>query len=388
MAEEVRIVATLDSSDIDNGVKRVGAAAQRIKQVVEDSTQADPAKAGDSGAAAGNAFANGFIKRLVIRDAIYTMLRGLSQVASDVGQDIANALGAALPKGGFLAGFEKWIADGVFSILEGLWPGLAKKDAETRKQNIQELQSDEEQRFRNTLYQQDPTTFKKATSTVEDQLNIQYKAISDAKIANQKFHEAWAEFQSATMQPEGITESAGAYYLRTHKEFKAPSGAMNDEVLAGVIADREKAIKQLEFEKGIAEKRDSIVKAEDKKEAAAEAKEEKAEAAADKKEETAEAKQKREAAEAAKKAQELSLGTQITGDEGEQRTAEKTLDFTKRQLEHEKATSVVSIGGQLFGRNDSAAQMVNYAARQLNRLDSIDNEIKALRKERGDLTLL
>jgi hypothetical protein len=386
MAEEVRIVAKLDTKDVDNGVDRINQATARMRQAVSDQANIPASDADKAGGNVATAFANGFIKRLVIRDAIYGMLRGLTNVASDVGQDIADALGSKLPKGGFLAGFEKWIADGVFSILEGLIPSLAKRDVITRGQNIAQIQSDEEQRFRNELYKEDPTTFHKASSTVQDQLNIQYQAIAQAKVANQKFHEAWAEFQSRAREPQGITESAGAYYLRTHKDFKQPAGTMNDEVLAAVIADREKDIKQLEFEKGIAEKRDTMEKSAERKEAAAEVKQEKAEAAAEKKEKTAQERADEARAAVEKKQEEYRLNEERA--DISKKPAEVDLRSTEKQLDHLRATSAVMIGGQLFGRNDSAIQQVRLATEQVSALRTINATLEKIRQEKAELTLI
>ena len=368
--EEVRIVAVLDNTDVDSGVQRVENATRRMKQAVESSMN-DTGAASGAGADMARQFSNSFIKRLVIRDAIYGMLRGLSAVAGDVAADIAVAFGAAVPKGGFLAGFEKWIGDGIFRFMEQVRPDAAYRnpllaaDTATRERTIAQLQADETQRFRNELYKEDPRTFGKSSATVNDQINILNEQLTEAKINNQRYHE-----------------------FRSHGGGERGANGMNitDEALALIEEDTKKRLKQADFELAIAKEKERMIASEEKHDESAEAKKERAAAAEEKRAKAkADHDAKHEAA-VEKNHKEHEIAAEQL--EIHRKGPSSDLEFTKKELAHERATSAVVINGGLYGRNDANAALVQHAAQQVSLLRSIDSEIKELRKERSDLTLL
>ncbi len=381
--EEVRIVAVLDDKDIVNGVKRVENAAHRMKQAVEEGLVPSGGIAEDAGAKAAQQFSNSFIKRLVIRDAIYGLLRGLTNVAADLGQDIAAAFGAKLPKEGFLAGFEKWIADGIFNIIESVSPTLRNADHATRERNIAQIKEDEERRFRNELYKEDPRTFAQSSAQVNDNINRLNQGLTDAKIANQRFHELEARFRAGDENEAPDVESLSD----KNGTFVGRKGAnVSDSLLALMEEDTKKRLKQADFELQIAREKEHMLKAEQHKEETAKTKEEHKRLADEKKAKAAEDKATRHEAAVKKNRAQHALAEERA--EISMKGPHADLRETERLLGHQRATSAVMINGGLFGRNDSALALVQHASQQVSILRSIDTEIKHIRKERSDLTLL
>lgn len=410
MPEEIKVVADLDTTLFDNGVGRLQTAVARIKTGVADATKAPTAKPTEAdGAEAGSNYLKGFLGKFLLRDAIRSIASGLSTVASDFATELASAFNIATPKGGWLAGFEQWIADGILGIVQTINPAVAKAMREQREKNIAQITSEKEQNEHDILYKEDPRTFGKSSGQANDELLILQRDLAAAQIRHQKYLQAKADFDAAPAPQSGLYESYGDFRKRTedfqNRKFTPPPGADLDTAgLALIEGDLKKKIAQAEKEVGYAKEGESLRKADEKKETSFETKEAKEasaaakKAAADEKRKTAAA-AREQAKEAAKEKRDKAHAAAVEKNHEEHKLAaeraelsekgpSKDLEFTREQLGHQTATSAVRIGGGMYGKNDSAASLVQHAATQISILRSIDAEIKQLRTERSDLTLL
>lgn len=404
--EEIRIVAKLDTTDVVNGVERTARAAREMKQVWEESMavgfpvdkiQDDFDRiqtiASDAGEKAGKGFFDGFLGKLLLRDAIYGLLSGFKEVFQEVQKGLESALGA-----GDGQGFSIWknLAADIRATLN-LIPAIGnatqgRQDAGIGSINAQELQRQTLDRIK-----ADPSLLKEKSSDIAGQLETIDQQIADDKKKNFLFHQH---------QAEGVDKMPGDL---SDPDFKASSQANNSQraflaELLSVAKENERKSAEADKEAGrkSAEatdkrRRDEETamehsRSEDRQD---QAKKAKAAELALKREEAAtkreEAKAKRDAAQQAriqKNRQQHANAQTIAGDEVMEHSANKDLDFTRRELDHQRATSAVHIGGGLFGRNDSAATLVQHAAVQISLLRSIDNELKQTRKNQSDLTLL
>lgn len=405
--EEVRIVAKLDTTDITNGVDRAEGAARRMKQVWEQSTAlgfpgtggggaggSGGAGGGSSsvsaaGAAAGQSYLDGFLSRFLLRDAIMTALRGLSDIFAQVGKDLGELTGTNLNFS--FKGFMDKIGDSIAQVLQQI-KSIRDAVISNSERNIQKIQFSEDQRIQMDRYKKDPLTFNRSSADVEKQIEVVQEQEAKAEINNQKLKILQANAAADPSQMTFLQSMTG--------NLPEGQGAnITDEALKNIKKDNAERLKQLNEELAIAKRKEEIQKtdatgwaefvdradredkAEDKRQAAA------ADRAA--KKEAADKKRAAAAAERKKKNNEEHADAQtILSDEAAERSGNKDLSFTRGQLDHQRATSAVAINGGLFGRNDSAATLVQHAATQINLLREISNELKATRKEKSDLTLL
>ena len=143
------ITATMDTSDVKNGVERIGSAVKQIGDKIKDIGPAVAPAVEQAGGQAGSKYLKGFLGRFLLRDAIRGIFSGLVDVAGDFGEQMVNAFGAKIPKGGFLKGFESWIADGLFNFVESLSPTIQDADRQTREKNITQINADKDQALHN-----------------------------------------------------------------------------------------------------------------------------------------------------------------------------------------------------------------------------------------------
>lgn len=400
MADEIRIVAKLDTTDVVNGVKRTEQAAREMKQVWDDSWASlqlegpmegklwddIPKVARTKGEESGKNFLDGFLGKLLLRDAIYGLISGATEALKTALGDINFAVGNTKPAEGIWAG----IGHNIFEGVEAIAPEL--KDSQTATTQA-EIAREESARNMDRIIRagrDDPSSLQ-PTSSIENQLS----GIMDQREAHQKdydnkrlgYSEAGATANDmaglkAAFEPQekyfASMEASLKELLSMSKERDKKEGKSSAAKTDKTRRDEEEAM-----EHARAEERQDVVA---KTKAAEHAK--KLQDAEQKRED---AKTKREAAEAArlkKNHQQHANAQTIQGDELAARGANTDLEFTRGQLDHQKATSAVRIGGGLFGRNDSAATLVQHAATQISLLRSIDNELKQTRQNQSELTLL
>lgn len=406
MADEIRIVAKLDTTDVVNGVKRTEQAAREMKQVWEESTalgfpvdriESDFDKittvAADAGEKAGKGFFDGFLGKLLIRDAIHQLIAGVQEVFKEVQKGMEQAIGAG---DGSTFSIWKSIASFIRGGISGI-PGVQRLEDGHQDAGIRSINSQEQRRQTLDRIKEDPSSLKESSASIAEQLEDLDKRMSDDKKANLLFHQR--EAVGAGHEPGDLADPA----FKSATEANTSQRAFLAELMSVAKENERKssASDAAEGRKHAAAtdktRRDEETalehsRSEDREDAAKKAK---TAAAAEKREEAeqkrAEAKAKRDAAAAAHVArnrQQHANAQTISGDEAEEKTATKSLEFDRTQLEHQKATSAVRIGGGLFGRNDSAATLVQHAATQISLLRSIDNELKQTRQNQSDLTLL
>lgn len=377
MPGEVKVVATLDTSDVDNGVVRISEAARRINRVINDSIQADSSKAEEAGEDLGDLLSKGFIKRLVIRDAIYTVIRGLGTAIEEAKKDLEGLAGVQPINLSLWKVFGDQIADMALHL-----SGIQNSIKGHGESSLREINADEEDRKALVRFKRDPNLLKLSGEDLDTRLEnqIEQQAENHRNNARQHIFAAASQDVNATsgtfMGGANILDNQLAGLDRRSEKDQAYTREL---IAIAKQRDREGEAKGRRDEKAAFHSIKSVEEAgifmagEERKD---EAKSEKA----------AEAKAKRDAAHQ-RKVEEHQDSEKIAADELNRHGATKDLDFTRRQLEHQHATSAVSINGSLFGRNDSAAALVQHASQQVSLLRSIDSEIKMLRKEKSDLTL-
>lgn len=403
MSDEIRIVAKLDTTDITNGVQRTERAAREMKQVWEQSTAVgfpvdqisdklkDGVPWGQLGESAGKSFFSGFLGKLLLRDAIYGLIAGISQALKTAGGDLANASGDNGPQPGVWAQaghvISNWTENIFTPIRDSAVAGIGNEIS--RENSAREMDRVL------TAARENPKGLTK-TSTLEDQLS----QVQDAREANQRDynnHRLGAAMTGnlnsdeagrlkANFEPQerhlaameqGLKELVSIGRERDKKEGKS-SAAAHDKTRR----DSEEALEHARSEERVGAA--NAAKAAAKKAAA----EEKAAKAAAKKAAAEEKRAEALAARIAKNHQQHANAQTIAGDEAAERSGNKELSFDRSQLEHQHATAAVRINGGLFGKNDSAATLVQHAATQVQLLRTIAEELKQTRKNQSDLTLL
>lgn len=403
MADEIRIVAKLDTTDITNGVQRTERAAREMKQVWEQSTAVgfpvdqigdklkDGVPWGQLGQNAGKSFFDGFLGKLLLRDAIYGLISGVMQSFKTLTGDLANASGDNGPQPGVWAQaghvLSNWTENIFTPIRDSSVAGVGNEmSREAAARNMDRVL---------TAARENPKGVGK-TSVLEDQLS----EIQDQRDANRKDYENHrlgaamtgnlnsdeAGRLKANFEPQerylaameqGLKELVSIGRERDKKEGKSSAAAH----------DKTRRDEETALEHSRSEERTEVANAA-KAAAKRAAADEKAAKAAEKK---AAADEKRAAALAArisKNHQQHANAQTIAGDEAAERSGDKELSFDRGQLEHQRATSAVRINGGLYGRNDSAATLVQHAAAQVQLLRMIAEELKQTRKNQSDLTLL
>jgi hypothetical protein len=390
MPEEVRIVAILDTTDIDNGVKRAEKAAREMKQVWETSMNIVVAAPYDLasrtneqlranlpalktiGEESGDSFFGGFFGRMLsamlVRDLIKGFITTMQEAVSEFAGNDERLSGGAVNKGGFhpFKSLGQWIGDALTMGERALLPGLGDMDnagAASAQGSISANSLRDKQLER---LKEDPTLLKTPTASLEGQLADLIEKRSAASERN------------AFVQR---TEQSGVEARRSEEEFKLRDKDM---------ADQEKRAREL---LQIARERDRQSAEEDKKsygtgygatkseETAADfmrGQERDEEARRQKEAQRQADEENRKALEAQDDIYRAKIASDRKNDESAEKRTDRDLKFSEKQLDHLKATSVVSIGGSLYGKNDSAIQLVNHAARQVSLLQSINAELKQL----------
>lgn len=392
MAEEVRIVARFDDTDITNGVRRSEQAAREMKQVWEQSTavgfvrpydmeqrtkeQLDAMKDwpafAQSGSDAGDSFMKGFVGKLLLRDAIYGLISGMMSAINTAMDDLSKAVGDKSTH----EGFWKNVGHTLSFTTRMLVPAINQSDvAQTQAEIAQEnamRQMDEIV----THAREDPSQLR-STSSYEAQL----EGVLEQRKKNQEDYnrERMVMAQSGQDNPNALAgaragfEPKDRYFANMESHLrelvsmaKSRDHKLDEEAKTAGEKDfreRNKALDDADHARGI--------------QRADEVKEEK----------------KRQAAEKlADRIRKNHRGHEITGilagDEKAATRDAKDLRFTEEEIKKHKATSAVMINGGVFGRSDSVGALVTHAQQTVTELRGIKAEITALRKEKSDLTLL
>lgn len=388
--EEVRIVAVLDTTDVDNGVKRTEKAAREMRQVWETTMNLDfPREKLEEDAKAGfetvrseiektKSFWDGFLGKLLLRDAIYSTIRGLGDAIKAAEGNLETLAGVKPDNLSLWQEFTHWIGTAA-SMLVTLSPGFNRAavglaEANVGAVNAQNIQDRELERFKT-----DPSRLATPTATIESQLQDAIERRADARMENARAHVSAAAGGDA-----GMARDADVEFSKQDKFLSRQESFFREMLSIAKERDRkeessEKSEGNKKSEAGMraaksVEEANIFMEGEIRKDAA------KAEVARERKE-------KRDAAHA-RKVQEHLDSAEIASDEITKRHAGIDLKATEHSIGHERATSAVMIHGAMFGRNDANAALVQHAAQQVSLLRSIDAEIKHLRKEKSDMTLL
>jgi hypothetical protein len=375
MANEIVVQAVLDTTDLAvGGVARAEEAGRRIKQVLEEQTAVSPAIADQAGQDAGQNFLNGILKRMLLRDVIRTAISGLGDIFVNAGQTLGELLGTNIDLS--LKGTFARLGDSLGFLIASHFKTTQDAAIETSQENIEKIKSDEKHRIEMDQFKENPLTFNKSSKQIEQEIEAVREAEAQAKIK----YEASKELGLKLSEGKGVYGAAGALAAGFSKVDA------ENELKVSTKNNAEK-LKDLDEQLAIAKKKEELLKQiqkdwdEETKQADREAKEK------DKKKweniiDTA-FKQR----EIDKKIQEQGVAKEIASEEVQKRGAEADLSFSRHELDKSTATSAVSIRGGLFGRNDSAAALVQHAAQQVNILRSIDQKIGALRQQSQELTL-
>lgn len=379
------ISATIDTSGVTNGVERIKQSAEQIRAEFEKSAAESSLNYAKSGEKAADGFLSGMAGRILgsmlIRDAIRGALMAGQEAISDFMADMNSQFGLPAGKGFHPINMIGEALGGAGQMAANFLPFIRRAGEEAgqaglRSANASALTESEAARFK-----EDPSSLAK-TSVLQDQLSATVSQLAATK--HQKaslidlFQEAGIPFDSNSDEVteldskiKGLSEKE-----RGQRELVAlgkERDRKDDESSKKAAADKERLahkgaedfMKDQEFMFRQAEKT-----AKEKEEADAKA-----------------AREAKEAARDAKDAKKKSLDSEISDLGKSQGPIDKDLDFTEKQLAHQRATSAVSIQGGLYGRNDSAAVLVQHAAQQVNLLRSIDANIKDIRAQREELTL-
>lgn len=389
---EVRIVAKLDTTDITSGVDRIAGAGRRMKQVWEETTQLsfprDQVKeqfsqietiAREAGPRVGKSFFDGFLGKLLLRDAIYSIIRGMQEVFKEVTQGLDQLSGES--------GRRSWslwssIADSIKATISTI-PALGSAQQGLLGANIGNINSQELQRQTLDRIKQDPTILKESTDSLSDQIEELDRQAAEDRKNNARYNFNFAQTGEQGGSP-GFSDINNTKLAERDKQ-RATSRSFLEELLS-VAKERDRKSATEAGEQGRKEE-EAQAKAKESTQTANDfmagqvrefyAKQAKAQAEAEKK---AEAHQRR--------VEEHAMADTVTADEASRGRATKDLEETRREISKQHATSAVSINGGVFGRSDAAAALVQHASQQVSLLRSIDAEIKLLRHEKSDMTLL
>lgn len=436
MAEEIRVIADLDTSLFEAGVRRIQTAVPKIREKIDDATKPLPGKPESDGEKVGQAFSTGFIRKLVIRDAIYSVIAGIAEALKSAEANLNKLTGADIN-----ISIWKKLGDIIVGIAESIG-SINKLVVDKAKANISEITADEGARLNLERFKHNPRLLKESSDDLEAEIErLTAKQAAD-KINNQQLHinkaNAIAESAAAMaaappdndpgfkfnryaegardpskpplLSPAELGAKPDEYFFKeganisdaSLPEIQARDAKALDNALAlreiakqrDVLAHKDLLAKNKEAQAPAnlvmaaaigADKRKKIADkkaAQDAKKAAADQKRADAKALADKKRSDA------QSARVQKNHQEHANADKIARDEAAAKSGNKELSYDREQLDHQRATSAVRIGGGLFGRNDSAALLVQHAATQIMLLRSIDAELKQTRKNQSDLTLL
>lgn len=383
MAEEIKIVAQLDTSDVADGVQRINAAIGQVKASVEQAATSSAAAGAKAGDGFMKSFAGRILASMLVRDAIRESLAIAQQAFEDFQKDINFAVGNPQEKSRSLT---QWFADVMFAdpikravLVQGGLPGAL---AGVGFAGISASNADA-QRAAFIQQAKDNPSILGSTSELEFQLG---GIIGQRGSAAHKNAEDQARARAKGDPAAGAAAEAAFKTMdRTLSEAEAQAREL---VSLGKERDRRSAeADKKAYGTGYSgtspEHAESFMEGEIRKQHEEEARKA-AEAAAKATREKAEA--DRKAAELSKRKTELGLSQEEHDLGKSQGGLDRDLDFTEKQLRSQKATSVATIHGGLYGRNDSASVMVQHAAQTVSKLTSIDETLKEIRAQRNEMT--
>ena len=391
MGEEVRIVAVIDSSQISSGIQRIEQAAERIKTVVQEATTPEPGAAGESGEKIAEDLSAGFLKKLLIRDVIKEAVKGVQEIIKDTAKDLEELTGIEIK----LDPWREWanvLTNALMSI-----SGINRAVVNNAELNIQNIKDSEKSRVFLSEIKNNPQKLKASALEIERNIENTERQKAEDAINNQRLHQNKAAVGRG-MTPALIAAmlTGGGIDSRMLQKdpIKSDGANISDEELKKRNKQSDEELRMLREELAVAKRRDKDNLTESKNDTAAAKKEEAHQAKMQKDLETSIEKSMQhfrhhEKEEAAKKKREerVELSVKEREDHEKHRRAEVDLHETERNLHAQKATSAVRIHGGLFGKSDSAAQLVQHAAQQVNILRGIESELKAIRHQKDDLTL-
>lgn len=358
--EEVKIVAVMDTTDVANGINRIAASTQKIQQILQTQLEGTGDGADQVGQNVGTRFMNGMLKRILLRDAIMTIIRGMGEIMEQGGRTLGDLLGTNIDLS--LKGTLDRIGQTLGNFVVMSSSLLRQASEENTLEDIDKINAQEKSRIQLEKEKENPLLLKKSTQQIQNEIEQSFtdeanskKDFDDKKYEALRFHD---------ISFDEISETA---------ETKAK------------VADIGEKRRVLEQELEIAKKRDELRQKEKDKESGAISMTQAMEIIHKQDEAAAEAFKKKKALE--KKEEHHVLAEDIADEEKQKRTADVDLSYTRRLLEHQHATSAVMINGGLFGRNDSAAALVQTASQQLAVLRSIDLSLKKNRESEYQLTL-
>lgn len=401
MAEEVRIVAKFDDTDIQNGVRRSENAAREMKQIWETTRWDTGGRGVGASSGSGGFGAGGFgtsedmesdfrnrqqrtvassgeqsdplknlVERLLVRDLIYGIISGIATAFKTVQSDLQELSGSIKETGGIFT----WMGHTITESIAMWFPGAGAAFEAVQNANTRQRLAGDDRAIAAEKFNQHPEQLTTSLADLQKQL---------IEVLNQR-----KDSDAAFGQQAAIAGSLG-----------------DTSSLHQIEADRKKRDEELKAEEewarkmvSIAERRDALELRGDKKGAKADFHSLEATAkAAQFMQEQIEKDAARDAkkAESDRKKQDAydrrveahRISDEIRADEAD-KVGNKDLSFTEREARKMRATSAVVINGSVFGRNDGIGALVSHAAQTVAELRQIKTEISQLRKERSDLTLL
>jgi len=316
-------------------------------------TQAQPGGGGQS-------MIGGILSGFLIRDAIREVIRGFGEAMTEAAQVVEKFTGAIGPS----LNLWKELGDILGGVINSIpWVANAGKGHLDATQG--KINADEMQRQALDAIKDHPETIQASAESLKATIAATYSEEADAK--------------KKAAQDSYIAGIGGVGFDDKKEENKI--------VMEGILARRKFAQEELEA----VNKRNRAGEESAKKEAEQfdHANKAVAEAAAFMAEQIAKqnADETKKTEEKNRRATREGNEETIAGDEVSRRAGEGDLKEIKRNLDHQRATSAVTINGGLFGRSDSAALLAQRAAEQVNYLRSIDKNIQDLRNANRELTL-
>jgi hypothetical protein len=373
--DEIKIVATLDTTDVSNGVQRIQQAVSGVKWDVAEAAGLNPAAGQKIGEDFGESFMSGMggriLRSMLIRDAIRGMLSTVQEAISNFMGNEERMAGVA-NSGGFhpLKAIGDWFGTGMTDIAD-LFPGIHQLGQNSAASNEAAIAAAAAREKQVQAFRDDPSLLKESTSALQSNLSGVIDQRSQAAQQN--------ALTQATEHNSAAAKEAEEQFKSLDKQL-AETEAYYRELL-GIARQRDRADE--EGAKKDAEQREHGFRS---------AKEAQEWMDGQVREEEAQAKKKQRedelhATELAKRRTELGISASESTVGKDQGAISRDLAFTEKELQHQHATSAVRIGSGVFGRNDSSAALVQHAAQQVSLLRSIDQEIKALRQQHTELTL-
>jgi hypothetical protein len=373
--EEVKIVATLDTSDIPSGTERIISAINGVKSAVENVGDSAQPAAEDAGEKIGTSMMNGMLKRILLRDLIRTAITGVTDIVADTANRLGSLFGENFNFS--LKATLQNVSDTVAAALVKMSPVFKQAALETSIENVENIKKDEAHRIEMEKFKENPLLFNKSPEEVEKSIEAITASMAQAKIDAENQKQEIINYVEPVRHNRGRVAGDSAFFLDDKSPVntkKAPTKTFSEieSDLAASLKTKESDLRdaneQLEIAKRKVEETARIQREADEshKKSLAEVKRDKSEI---------------------KKEERFDNNKAIAADRAAAKVAETDLSFERRQLDHQTATSAVRIQGGLFGKNDSAAQLVQHAAEQVNLLRSINMKLGQTREANQELTL-